>query len=254
MKPINTLQEVIAALEIILQDCRATRNRAGYFAALYKRMTEAVAAGIAGNAFEDGPRMEKLDVVFARRYLDAYGAFGKKETCTDSWQGAFTGCADTSLTVIQQLLLGINTHINLDLAIAAATIAPGDSIHDLQEDFNRINGLIASLFDDVQQCLTEVWFPMHFLKKVINRHGDAVLNFSIERARNTAWANAVLLANMDGQQQAAHIQTMDRLVRKIGDGIIHPGFWPQLILKLVRITEYDDVARTIRLIDETVVD
>ena len=254
MKPINTIQEVVTALDAILQDCTQKQYRAGYFAALYKRMTEAVATGIARNVFEDGPRMERLDVIFASRYLHAYAAFGNKEACTSSWQGAFTGCGNTSLTVIQQLILGINTHINLDLAIAAAAVAPGESIHALQQDFNRINGVIASLFDDVQQCLTEVWFPMRFLKKVINKQGDAVLHFSIQKARDTAWANAVLLANMNEAQQTAHIQRMDSLVRKIGDGIIHPGFWPQLILKFVRMTEYDDVARTIHLIDTTVVE
>ena len=159
----------------------------------------------------------------------------------------------SSLTVLQQLILGINTHINLDLAIAAATIAPGNQIHALHEDFNRINSVIAALFDDVQACLTEVWFPMRLLKKVINKHGDAVLNFSIGKARDTAWANAVLLANMTAAQQAAHINTMDALVRKIGEGIVQPGFWPTLLLRFVRLTEYDDVPRTIRLIDETVV-
>lgn len=253
MHSVNSIQEVVAALQLILKDCSEKKNRAGYFAALYKRMTVAVQEGIASHAFEDGNRMEQLDVVFAARYLHAYEAFGRKETCSDSWQGAFTGCGDRSLTVIQQLLLGINTHINLDLAIAAATVAPGDQIHALEKDFNRINTVIASLFDDVQQCLTEVWWPMRLLKNVINKHGDAVLNFSIARARDTAWANAVLLANMTPAQQAAHIKTMDALVRKIGDGIIHPGFWPALVLRLVRRTEYDNVPRTIRLIDETVV-
>lgn len=254
MPEIKTINDVVAALEAILSDCIRTQNRAGYFAALYKRMTAAVSAGIANGQFEDGKRMEMLDVVFAQRYLSAYEAFGQKRTCSDSWTGTFTGCADTSLTVLQQLMLGINTHINLDLAIAAAAVAPGESIYALESDFNKINGVIASLFDDVQQCLTGVWFPMRFLKNVINKQGNAVLNFSIERARNTSWANAVLLANMNPSQQAAHIQAMDSLVRKIGDGIMHPGFWPQLILRLVRMTEYDDVARTIRLIDTTIVD
>ena len=247
----QTIQEVITALEAILTSCIQHNNRAGYFAALYKRMTVAVADGIAGNAFQDGARMEQLDVVFAGRYLAAYKAFGNQADCTQSWQGAFTGCADGSLTVIQQLLLGINTHINLDLAIAAALVAPGEKIHALEADFNRINTVIASLFDDVQQCLTEVWWPMRFLKNVINKHGDAVLNFSIQRARNVAWTNAVLLAQMTGAQQAQHIALMDQTVRRVGDGIIHPGFWPGLLLKVVRMTEYDDVGRTIRLIDTT---
>ena len=45
----------------IVEQCEATKNKAGYFAALYKRMTVAVINGINANQFEDGARMDKLD-------------------------------------------------------------------------------------------------------------------------------------------------------------------------------------------------
>src|SRR5207249_9378270 len=108
-------------------------------------------------------RMEQLDIVFASRYLDAYNAFHNKMECSSSWQCALTGCSDPSLIVLQQLFLGINTHINLDLAIASAMVAPGDDIHALENDFNRINRVIASLVDDIQSCLEQVWHPMRFI-------------------------------------------------------------------------------------------
>ncbi|MFN2438359.1 MAG: DUF5995 family protein [Chitinophagaceae bacterium] len=254
MNQIKTISEVITALDVIVQETARAQSRAGYFAALYKRMTIAISEGIAKGQFEDGPRMEKLDIVFAQRYLKAYHAFAKKEECSTSWQGVLTGCDNRSLIVLQHLLLGINTHINLDLAIAAATVSPGESIHALEKDFNHINLLIASLVDDVQQCLEEVWFPMRFLKNIVNKHGGAVLNFSIEIARETAWANAVILASMNRAQQTSHIKTMDEMVQKVGKRIIHPGFWPGLLLRVIRVTEYEDVARTIRLIATTVVE
>lgn len=254
MNEIKTIAEVITALDAIVQDCVSTQSRAGYFAALYKRMTMAVSEGIRKGQFEDGPRMEALDIIFAQRYLTAFNAFKRSEECSASWQDTLTGCDNRSLIVLQQLILGINTHINLDLAIAAAAVAPGDRIHALEADFNRINLLIASLVDDMQRCLEEVWFPMRFLKNVINKQGTAVLNFSIGIARKTSWANAVLLANMDAAGQAAHIKAMDAMVGEIGERIIHPGPWPSLLLRIIRFTEYEDVARTIRLIDTTVVE
>lgn len=249
----TTIAEVIAALDRIVQSCITTQNRAGYFAALYKRMTVAVSEGIVAGRFEDGPRMEALDLVFASRYLAAFAAFQANQLCSQSWQCAFSGCGNGSLTVLQQLILGINTHINLDLAVAAATVAPGKAVHALEKDFNRINGVIAALVDDVQQCLESVWFPMRWLNRIAAKPEEAVLNFSIGAARKTAWANAVLLAKMNPLQQAAHIATMDATVLKIGNAVIHPGLWPQFLLRLVRLTEYGDVARTIRLIDTTVV-
>jgi hypothetical protein len=213
-----------------------------------------VSDGIEKGAFEDGPRMEALDILFAQRYLTAFDAFKNSQECSSSWQHALTGCDNQSLIVLQHLLLGINAHVNLDLAIAAATLAPGNKIHALEKDFNHINVLISGLVDDVQKCLEEVWFPMRFLRDVINREGVAVLNFSMAAARKTAWANAVLLANMTAVEQAAHIKTMDALVHRVGEGISHPGFWPGLLLRIIRFTEYEDVCRTIRLVDTTVVE
>jgi len=186
----------------IIEQCKTSGNRAGYFAALYKRMTIAVRDGINTNKFDDGARMEKLDMIFAQRYLNAYKSYFSKQTCSLSWQFAFDACADNSLIVLQHLLLGINTHINLDLAIAAAEVAQGNSINALQNDFNSINNLIGSLVDDIQECLCEVWFPMRMLMKVANGKQIAVLNFSIDKAREASWSNALLLANMNEAQKS----------------------------------------------------
>ena len=59
LMPIQKIAEVISSLNEIVLLCEKTQNRAGYFAALYKRMTIAVAAGILEGAFQDGPRIGK---------------------------------------------------------------------------------------------------------------------------------------------------------------------------------------------------
>lgn len=107
-----------------------------------------------------------------------------------SWRHVF----DSTLqpyTAIQHLPMGINTHINLDLAIAAALQAPGDSIWRLEKDFNKINSQIATLAVEVQRKLEAKCWPMKFLSHIRMGKEKAVLNFSIEKARQAAWANAV---------------------------------------------------------------
>src|SRR3954468_11441078 len=125
--PLNTITDVFAAIDAIVKECEVTQNRAGYFAALYKRMTIAVSEGIKNGAFDGGVRMEKLDMCFAQRYLSAWQCYRQHQPCSASWQCAFEAMNNNShLTVIQYLILGINTHINLDLAIAAAQVCPGN--------------------------------------------------------------------------------------------------------------------------------
>src|ERR1700752_5430589 len=87
--PTPTLDGVVSALDSVVDWSIATSSRLGYFAALYKRITIAVGVAVGEGAFEDGPRMERLDVAFASRYLAALnGHFhpGRFPKPTRSWQ------------------------------------------------------------------------------------------------------------------------------------------------------------------------
>ena len=141
----RTIEEVLDALDHIIRTCEQEGSRQAYFALLYKIMTEAVRDAILAGQFEDGPRMEKLDVLFANRYLQAWSQYWQGQAPTKSWQLAFDTCKNNAPIVLQHLILGINAHINLDLGIAAALTAPGDEIIGLQNDFEKINDIIATL-------------------------------------------------------------------------------------------------------------
>lgn len=121
--PATTINEVITALNHIITTSRQTRSRLGYFAILYLKVTEAVQTGIANNQFQDGPRMERLDVTFANRYLHAYYQWQNRQQPTRSWQLAFEAAEKRTVLILEHLLLGMSAHINLDLGIAAAQTA-----------------------------------------------------------------------------------------------------------------------------------
>src|SRR5204863_6652854 len=103
----------------------------------YERVTSNVRhALIAGTVFDDNPRMERLDVVFANRFIEAWEQRVGGGSPTESWAVAFTLLEDPGPLVIQHLMIGMNAHINLDLGIAAATVAPTPAQLDaLQPDF-----------------------------------------------------------------------------------------------------------------------
>ena len=250
---LSDIDDVIASLRSIIARCKKDNDRTGYFTALYLRMTIAVKNGIYNGAFQDRKRMERLVICFAERYIAAWHCYMQKQPCSKSWRYAFDGAHNTDNIVLQHLLLGINTHINLDLAIAAATVAPGNYIYNLQNDFSLINKVIAGLVDDVQECLSQVWPPMKLIARIMNGRHEAVLNFSIGKARDTAWANAILLANMTGDQKETHIAAMDNLVHQLSVNIEHPASWVKYALKLIRKTEYDKPAEIITLIENVVV-
>lgn len=122
----ETIDDVLRALDGIIKWSFDRRSRLGYFAAVYRRVTMAVKQGVADNIFQDGARMERLDVIFANRYLDALQEFRNGQPTTMSWRAAFQAAAYWYPLAPQQLLVGMNAHINLDLGVAAACCAPRD--------------------------------------------------------------------------------------------------------------------------------
>ena len=250
MNEATTIEEVISQLDNIINWSITNKSRIGYFATLYRRMTVAVQQGIINNIFQDGKRMEQLDVDFANRYFFAWDAYSNKQPCSGAWRLAFDACQNPGLICLQHLVLGINTHINLDLCIATAECCPGDKIYGLEPDFNKINEVIAAQSQIVQNALSKVWFPLKALNDIANNQEKAVLNFSIDTARSCSWANAIALAYANGPAKDGLINQIDNTVVGIGQKVIDPGFWVNFILKPVRLMESSDVSKIITLLKE----
>jgi hypothetical protein len=134
----ETIDGVLTRLNGLLDDAIRDGRRIGYFVALYERVTSNVRhALIAGTVFDDNPRMERLDVVFANRFIEAWDLHVAGSSPTESWGVAFEMLENPGPLVIQHLMLGMNAHINLDLGIAAATVAPTPAqLEALHADFN----------------------------------------------------------------------------------------------------------------------
>ena len=237
----TTIDEVIVHLDNIIAVCKQQQSRMGYFACLYRKMTLAVKQGIVDNIFANGSRMELLDVNFANRYLQAWEANSKMEKCTRSWSAVFSSSATKNLIVLQHLILGINTHINLDLAIAAAQTCPGIQVLSLEADFNKINDIIGSLMQNVQDDLTSVWPPLRLITTIANHKQDAILNFSITTARKASWASALALAALPQAAVANYIDAMDNTVTELAKRIINPGFVMRMLLNPVLKMEHGSV-------------
>jgi Family of unknown function (DUF5995) len=249
----TTITEVISQLDAIIQDSIKNSGRLGYFAALYKQVTVAVANKIKeGNFFADNERMEKLDVVFANRYLEAYGNYKSGKHCSASWQLAFDAAKTWKPLVIDHLMAGMNAHIGLDLGIAAATIAPGNAIHSLKGDFDKINVVLNSLINDVKAALFSIW-PLS--KLIAGLHAgkieDAIAGFSMTVARDAAWQAALACAPLDTPAaQEQYISSRDASVAQFGNKLLHPGAFISTVMYAFRLFEFGSIPDKIRKLDK----
>ncbi len=244
----ETIDEVIEQLTAIIDRCVEDELRLGYFAALYRKVTVEVKTGIAEGFFDDGARMERLDVIFANRYLTAYDAHRAGRPTTEAWAYAFEIADQWWPIVLQHLLLGMNAHINLDLGVAAAKTVPADELPNLHGDFNRINDILSRLVAEVKEELAEIWWTLRLFNRYLGSVEDAIINFSMTNARDAAWDVALRLAPMDDEERGVAIAALDADVRRFGRVIRHPGVLASTVLKTVRLGERGSVRRKIEIL------
>lgn len=242
-----SIDGVITSLDRILEWSKQYSRRSGYFAALYRKVTVNVKTGIESGHFEDGPRMERLDVIFANRYLDAFEAYHAGQPVTDVWQQAFNFTENWSPIVLQHLMIGMNAHINLDLGIAAAQTVPEDELPALKPDFDKINVLLASLVNEVQDELGAIWPLFKWLDRLAGNADEWLADKGMTFARDRAWNLAEKYAAAN--DKAAIIESEDKKMFVLGLLIINPPLRSRVVLLLTRLSERGSVVSKIEVLE-----
>lgn len=245
----QTIDEVIRTLDEIIEWAKQNKSRVGYFAALYRKVTVQVKKGIAENFFDDGPRMERLDVVFANRFLDAFALYRAVKEPTLSWQLSFEVSKHRRPIVLQHLLIGMNAHIQLDLGIAAAETVSPEELPDLKRDFYKINNILSFLINEVQLELSQVWPLLRLLDYAAGEADEALTRFGMNIARGQAWKVAESLSALSPEDRATKIKELDQAVVKLGRRIHNPGYLLRLVLLLIRLGEIRSVPRIIQILE-----
>ncbi len=244
--PAETIEEVIEQLTRIVEESKSKESRLGYFAALYRQVTITVKRRIDdGDYFDDNERMKRFDVIFANRYLNAISQMQNGSKPPESWAYAFLVSRQWWPITLQHLLLGVNTHINLDLGIAAIESVDSGGLGALRNDFIRINNLLADLVADVKNELASVWSPLRWLNRYLGDIETEIINFSMMKARDAAWAFAEELAQLNVSDRSKAIVRRDTETLNINRAVRHPGFLYNVLTKTIRLGERGPVSRII---------
>lgn len=243
--PAADIDEVIARLEALVAGFRSGGSRLGYFPALYLKVTRAVREGIAAGRFQDGPRMDRLDTVFANRYLAALHAWQAGEPCSACWRVAFEATGRWRPIILQHLLLGMAAHIQLDLGAAAAEVAPGVELAGLKADFMAINGILGDLTGPVQGALDDLSPWLMVLDVAAGNLDEALARFGMDAVRDGAWGFAERLAPLDAPARAQALAEADAAVAANARLLARPLPLMALLCLLVRIPETGDPRKVI---------
>lgn len=241
----TTIQNVLDELDAIILDCIATNNRIGLFAYIYRRTTFEIASEITLGNFEDNPLLEVFDVEFANLYLDAHKAYLNKQPLSACWAFTFDN-VNEPLTIAQHIMLGMNAHINLDLAVAAAKTMAGGQILDIENDFNKVNDILFQITNELQDRLSRV-SPLFFILDLVGENNDEkIIDFSMRKARAQSWNSANLLWSIGANHRNQTINSIDQVVLKLSKCIRSPKSGiVRFFLKLIQKFETDEIGKII---------
>lgn len=120
LSPCERVSKEVEKLDKLVKAFRATKSPLGYFAVVYRQMTESVEDCMTRNDWRVVQHQEMMaDFIemFAARYYDA---LSDPSHATQSWRWAFHS---QSAPAVTQILVSMNAHIRLDLGLALAVAA-----------------------------------------------------------------------------------------------------------------------------------
>jgi hypothetical protein len=215
----HRIDDAIRVMDEIIDWSRAGAHRIGFFTCLYRATTLEVRRGIGSGRFQNAARMEVFDVHFARYFFDALHVWKAGGRPAAAWSRAFRACEDEELFVLQHLLLGMNAHINLDLAATVADLAGIESREELRVDYDEINHILAEMVDGVQDVLNDFNPGLKALDFVGLHFDEAVASFSIRKARDRSWAAAMELVDLPEDDRPEGVRRLDDRAARLAEAI-----------------------------------
>lgn len=197
--PFESMDDVRTRLDQLESILLEASDRRAVFLTIYTEMTRETIRRIEAGDFIDPEWMERYLIRFAEYYRRAFHNYerGEFSEVPDPWIVAFGSALRGDSLVIQDGFLGINAHINYDLALALSEIGLGPDRSDKYADHNRINDILYRLVSVQQDLLSQRYAPG--LSQVGDQLGeldDSIVGLSLQTARENAWQVAVLRSDI----------------------------------------------------------
>ncbi|MFG2499165.1 DUF5995 family protein [Streptomyces sp. NPDC048441] len=169
----------------------ASGDGVGVFNRVYLSVTEEVDRHVDGGRFPDAGAAIALDVLFAERYLAAVAAVAADRRPPACWRPLFQFRRHPGVRPLQFALAGINAHIGHDLPLAVVDTCRtlGCEPADIEDEFDRVGDILVSLEERIREDL----MPGPDLFQIADPLTHLLGSWSLERARDGAWATALTL-------------------------------------------------------------
>jgi len=219
---------VLVQMEEWIERWHQNHDQRETFLACYRLMTANMLAAIERREFSDGEWVKHLLHRFADYYFAALHAYEQERSHTPPvWQAAFDAALSSTCTPLQNLLLGVNAHINYDLVLTLDDLLQPEW-HSLapahramrRMDHNRVNRIIAATIDAVQDQILEPAMPvMQAVDVLLGSMDERLIAGMITRWRGKVWQYAVYLLESPANEERT------RWIARMEQEALHTARW-----------------------------
>lgn len=198
-RPFDSIADAAERLSELEARLRERGDRRAVFLMVYVRMTQEVRDGIERDTFAGPDWMRAYVVTFANYYRRAFLAFerGHLGAVPDPWRIAFGTAIRGDALVVQDAFLGVNAHINYDLALTLEDVGIDPKRARKRADHLAINDILADLVDAQQAALAEMYAEgVADIDDAFGRLDESVTLLSMREGRTQAWRIAVVLTDV----------------------------------------------------------
>lgn len=194
-RPYESVDDALERLETLESRLREREDRRAVFLTVYTRMTRAIRANIDRGEFADPAWMRRYTVAFADYYRRAFLAFehGRLGAVPAPWRIAFDTSVRGAGLVVQDAFLGINAHINYDLALTLLDVGIDPDRPDKRRDHRAVDGVLRGLVDAQQEALVDLYAPgVADIDAKLGRFDESFALLGMTEGREQAWRVAVV--------------------------------------------------------------
>lgn len=198
--PFRQFSDVIAGLGILEKMLIVSGDRRGVFVTAYLEITRTIQEWLRRRYFIDNEMVARYVVAFANLYRRAFANYEceARDKVPDSWVLSFDASRNGKCTITQDLLLGINAHINHDLPFAVLQANLNLSCESCYRDHTRINDALHLATRNIRHKIVSIYQPSLRIQNLfLGRSIDKLIAVAFQEARQNAWTAAQALGSAD---------------------------------------------------------
>lgn len=231
-------QPLLIQMQNQVTQWQSTADRRAIFLSCYCMMTDNMLKGIQAGEFHDRIWVDRLLHRFAEYYFIALDGYeGSDSDVPDVWRLTFDAARQPGTQTLQNLLLGVNAHINYDLVLTLGELLENEWDHLAEEmrdqryaDHCRVNDVIGRTIDRVQDQVVEQWTPdLDLVDKLLGPLDEWMTSRLIRHWREEVWQNAIKMIGLRGEVERNQFRRQVELAAfRRGEAILGKNGWRTL--------------------------